>query len=128
MDVLMFLIRKYVLFAAASWIVLRNLTFITITETLVVALAATLVSYLVSDIGVLPTWGNAAATSADFFVVWLTIWGSQLLHGVLNIAVTDAALTAALIAAGEWFLHQHLMEERAGVAPTGPEDAAAGGD
>ncbi len=112
MDVFMVGVKKYVVFAAVSLVVLRNLAFIPLGETLLIALVATLLSYLIADVGILPTWGNAAATSADFFVVFIVIWGSQLVWPVLHIGIWDAILTAGVIAGAEWFFHEYLGRQR----------------
>ncbi len=112
MDVFMVGIRKYVVFVAVFLVVLRNLAFIPLGETLLVALVATLLSYLVADVGILPTWGNAAATSADFFVVFIVIWGSQLVWPVLHIGIWDAILVAGVVAGAEWFFHEYLGRRR----------------
>ncbi|MFO8060159.1 MAG: DUF2512 family protein [Bacillota bacterium] len=115
MEAFLLGLKKYVVFAAVSVVLLRNLVFIPLPATLLIALGAALASYIVADVAILPTWGNAAATAADFFVIWIVIWGAQLVWPVLNIGVLDAIFTAAVIAAAEWFFHQYLGRERLAV-------------
>ncbi len=103
------LLIKYVIFVVVIWGVLNQLTFITTAESLVIATVAALASYLMSDLAVLPTWGNAAASVVDFFTVWVVVWGSQLIWQVLNISVWEAILCAGVITAAEWFLHPSLL-------------------
>ncbi len=108
------LLIKYIIFLVVIWIVLDQLTFIMPAEALLIATAAAIASYLLSDLAVLPTWGNAAASAADFFTVWAVVWGSQLLWRILNIGLPDAIVCAALITAAEWFLHPLILLRRAG--------------
>ncbi len=112
MDVFMVALKKYVVFAAVSIVVLRNLAYIPLGETLLIALVAALLSYLIADVGILPTWGNAVATAADFFLIWAVIWGSQLVWPVLNIGIWDAIFTAGAISGAEWFFHEYLGRQR----------------
>lgn len=112
MNVIGFLVRKYVLAAAVNLTILRGLASVTATEALLIALAATVISYPLVEVRTYPTWGNAVATVMDLLIIWAVIWGSGRLWTAVTIGVRDSAFAAGAIATGEWFLHEQYGRMR----------------
>jgi len=77
-------------------------------EVLVLSLIITLVGYAVGDLWILRRGGNLMASSADFALIFIFIWGIGLLfkEQVYEIALLFSAL---ILAVGEWFFHLYIM-------------------
>ena len=73
------------------------------------SLTTTVVSYLAGDRILLSRIGNRNALIADFLLSYTVVWifGSVLLHNYMQIA-WGSIISAAIITAGEFFVHRML--------------------
>lgn len=101
------LVIKYVMIGAITAILLPLMAPVTVGQALLMALLITIVAYLLGDLMVLVNMGNPSATVSDGVIAALLIWLSS---AVFLVAIPWWAIivTAAVIAAGEWFFHQYL--------------------
>lgn len=84
-----------------------------------ISLVVTIVSYFLGDYTILPRYGNAFATGADFGVVFVITWVllETLLVGTLNddhdgSLVVASLITAAIITICEYFFHKWLLKQQ----------------
>jgi hypothetical protein len=79
------------------------------TDVALFSLTTTVVSYLAGDRILLSRIGNRNALIADFLLSYTVVWifGSVLLHNYMQIA-WGSIISAAIITAGEFFVHRML--------------------
>ncbi|MEJ9211660.1 YndM family protein [Bacillus smithii] len=78
-------------------------------EYFTISLIVTVVSYMLSDLFILPRFGNTAATISDFVLAYILIWavGSGIINE--NISLGWASFWSALILAiAEIFFHRYI--------------------
>ena len=111
MDFLNGLFYKFIMITAVLWIFLGYFGF-TIGNIIITSIVFMAVSYVVSDLFILPRFGNGAATVADFGLAWAMIWllGSYL-FGPLPGLGTASLITASIIAFSETFFHRYLQNQ-----------------
>lgn len=83
---------------------------------LAVGLAGTALNYLLGDLVVLPSAGNAVASAGDGVLGAATAWVVAQLSYAFDTTLGSLALFAVLIAVGEYFFHQYLLASKK-VAP-----------
>lgn len=73
-----------------------------------VALAATVMNYLVGDLLVLPALGNVVASVGDGLMGALIAYAVAFLMAPFSVSFAGLATFAVLVAIGEYFFHQYL--------------------
>ncbi|HHW92417.1 MAG TPA: DUF2512 family protein [Firmicutes bacterium] len=73
-----------------------------------VALAGTVINYLVGDLLVLPSLGNIIASIGDGAMGALTAYIVSMLLPAFQVSMTGLFLFGILVAIGEYFFHQYL--------------------
>ncbi|HEX6989196.1 MAG TPA: DUF2512 family protein [Bacillota bacterium] len=97
------------------------------------AVALTLLSYLVGDLWILPGYGNWTAVAADAGLVLLGLWALPPILGTPGIPFGTMLVTALLLGVGEFYFHRYLQGELqampagGGRGPAGGERRPAGG-
>ncbi|WP_100400672.1 YndM family protein [Bacillus sp. FJAT-44742] len=101
---------KFVMVAASLFIVL-GLWGVPIAEILITSLVLTAGAYLIGDLWVFPSFGNWTAAFADLGLAFAGIWivGTLLFPGI-NLPLA-ALISAAVIAAGEYFFHKFMARK-----------------
>ncbi|WP_174614527.1 YndM family protein [Virgibacillus ihumii] len=108
MDYVKALVIKLVMITAVLWIVLGAFYGVSVGDILLTSVLLTGVSFL-GDVFILPIFGNASAALGDFGLLFAGVWilGIFLFEG--NFSLGSAALiSAAIIAVGEYFLHNYM--------------------
>ncbi len=102
------LVIKFAMIAVVLEVVLGYLTDLSIVNILYVALAVTLLAYLIGDLFVLDKTNNTVATIADAGLALFTIWAFNWIMPDADISFTDALIAAAVLAVGEWIYHKYV--------------------
>lgn len=103
------ILTKFLFFGPAMGIILPFISPVTLTEAILIAIVATLASYLTADLVILPRYGNIAALVADavITVVVALEFAIVLYNGTLN--PLGMLLLAGAVVAGEWYYHGYLL-------------------
>lgn len=104
------LILKFAMIAIVLEVVLGYLTNLSVINILYIALAVTVIAYLVGDLFILDKTNNTIASLADTGLALLVIWGFNYMFPDAAITFTDALISAAVLAAGEWFYHKYVRK------------------
>lgn len=102
-------IVKYLMVAVLLEVLMYLLTNLSFKEILVVALAVTVVSYLIGDLLILAVSSNFVATLADAVLALLTIYVFNYVAGYGTIDFIDALVCALVLAVGEWIFHRYMV-------------------
>ncbi|MCX7710701.1 MAG: YndM family protein [Clostridia bacterium] len=102
------LLIKFIVSAAALEVILGFLTTVSYVNILLIALAVTLISYFIGDLGVLKRTNNTIATITDFVMALLLILAFDALLGPADITLFDAMFAALAVAASEWIFHRYV--------------------
>lgn len=102
-------IVKYLMVAVLLEVLMYLLTNLSFKEILVVALAVTVVSYLIGDLLILAVSNNFVATLADAVLALLTIYVFNYVAGYGTIDFIDALVCALVLAVGEWIFHRYMV-------------------
>ena len=81
-----------------------------------VALAATVINYLVGDLMVLPAFGNTVASIGDGIMAGLVAYVAALATPMFTAPLNALLIFAVLVGIGEYFFHQFLKNSEK-VAP-----------
>lgn len=110
------LIIKFLMIGLICLIALPYLAGVTALQAIGLAVALTIIAYIISDLLLLPNFGNWTATIVDAILAFATIWAAQFVVTAMTISFTAAAVTAVVIGVGEFFFHTWL--QRANVVQT----------
>ncbi len=109
------LILKFVIIAVVLELVLLNLTALSFGGILTIALAVTILAYLIGDMAILPKSNNTVATIADIGLSVLTIWLFNFIFPGAAISFFDALIASIGIGVSEWVFHKFISKS---VLPT----------
>jgi hypothetical protein len=110
------LIIKYIITFIAVWIAFDYIERNTLGTLLFVALACTVINYLVGDLLVLPNLGNIVASIGDGLLGALVAYGLDLILVGFITTINALIIFGILIAIVEFFFHIYLTK-RERVAP-----------
>lgn len=110
------MVIKFLMVGLVLLIALPLLAVVTATQAILLAVALTVIAYVIADLGVLPNFGHWTAVVVDAILAFLTIWAAQFVVRAMTISFTAAAVTAVIIGVGEYFFHSWL--QRANVIQT----------
>ncbi|HEY3315439.1 MAG TPA: DUF2512 family protein [Bacillota bacterium] len=110
------LIIKFLMLGLVALIALPLLAKVTAMQAIGLAVALTVIAYILDDLLILPAFGNGVATVADVVLAFLTLWAANFVVRTLAIGFWAAAITAVIIGVGEYFFHTWL--QRANVVRT----------
>jgi len=82
----------------------------------VVAVVGTIANYLIGDLLILPTVGNAFAAIADGALASLLAWAVGYFAPAFRTSFASLAMFSFLVSIGEYFFHIYLLRDRK-VAP-----------
>lgn len=106
-----------VLKVAMIWLLLALLIPVfgrsTWSQTLITGLVLVILSYVASDLWILPKFGNMASIIADFGIYALGIWAMVKALPQFIITTSGYWIIALALTAGEWFFHQYLLATKA---------------
>jgi hypothetical protein len=102
------LMIKAALIFPVVWILLSLFNDVSFLDSTIIAAGLWLISYVMGDLMVLPKMGNLAASSGDFVLSFLIVWGGLKLLGYDDV-MGEALLTAAVITGGEYFFHSWML-------------------
>ncbi len=104
------LLMKFVLTLGAAWVSFSLFANATFTSVLIIAIAGTLLNYLIGDLFVLPNFGNIMASIGDGGLAALTAYViSRFTYGFAATA-TSFVVFAVLISIAEYFFHIYLLK------------------
>ncbi|MGE5557817.1 MAG: DUF2512 family protein [Bacillota bacterium] len=110
------LVIKFLMTSIASYVAFRVTDNNGLTWILSVALAATVLNYLLGDLLILGTLGNLAATVADGVLAAFTAYLGAAVSPGNDVTSTSLLVFAVLVALGEYLFHTYLSHSRK-VAP-----------
>jgi len=110
------LVVKYVLTFIAAFIAFDVLLNNDMSWIIFLALAGTVLNYLIGDLLVLPSMGNLFASIGDGFLAGLTAYILDLLVPEFTTTWTTLLWFGILVAVGEFFFHMYLKRDEK-VAP-----------
>ncbi len=102
------LLIKFIMIAIVLELVLLLATNLTFGEILWIAVAVTIVAYLIGDLFVLPRSNNTVATLVDIGLAFITIYMYNYLFNNPVITVMDALIASVIIGIGEWVFHKYM--------------------
>lgn len=103
---------KFFMLAIVLAILLPSFTNVDFNQAMVVAILLTIAAYIIGDMIILPTFGNAVATVADAGLAAIVIWGAQYLLVGYVMDWTSALITGAVVGVGEYFFHRYLNKTK----------------
>ncbi|GAA0591677.1 DUF2512 family protein [Virgibacillus siamensis] len=108
MDYVKALVIKLAMITAVLWVVLGGFYGVSLGDILLTSLLLTGVSFL-GDMFLLPIFENASAALGDFGLTFAGVWilGIFLFEGDFSLG-TASLISAAVIAVGEYFLHNYM--------------------
>ncbi len=109
------LVLKYVLTFGAAWLAFRGLGN-RLGAISIVALLGTALNYIVGDLGVLPRFGNFAASAGDGVLAAVTAYVSDLAADRFDTTFGSLVLFGIIVAVAEYFFHRFLLRTKE-VAP-----------
>ncbi|MHB0885655.1 MAG: DUF2512 family protein [Bacillota bacterium] len=110
------LVIKFLMIGLVCLIALPFLAGVTAVQAIGLAVALTIIAYILSDLLVLPNFGDWTASIVDAVLAFLTLWGAQFVVRTLTISFTAAVIAAVIIGVGDFFFHTWL--QRANVVQT----------
>jgi|AGTN01.2.fsa_nt_gi Protein of unknown function (DUF2512). len=103
------LLTKFLFFGPAIGILLPFFSSVKLSGAIIIALAATLATYLTADLVVLPRYGNLPALVLDAAIAVLVAWEFALVIYNTPISVPGMLFMAVVIMAGEWYYHGYVF-------------------
>lgn len=100
---------KFIMALVLLEITLSLMTALTVVQILLIALAVTLVSYVMIDMLVLAFSNNIVATLCEAILAFLTIYVVSYWISHHFTAVGTAVASAVILAAAGWFFHKYTM-------------------
>lgn len=110
------MIIKFLMLGLVCLIALPLLATVTAVQAIGLAVALTVIAYVIGDLLILPTFGNWTAVVSDIVLAFLVLWGANYVVRTLAVGFWAAAITAVIIGVGEYFFHTWL--QRANVVQT----------
>jgi hypothetical protein len=83
------------------------------TQTIITAAVLTLLSYILSDLWILPKYGNLGSLIADLGLSVLTVWAMARALPQFELSATGLWVIAVAFTVGEWLYHYYLLTTRA---------------
>ncbi|WHH60039.1 DUF2512 family protein [Petroclostridium sp. X23] len=102
------LLIKFMMIAVALEVILMLVTDLSFGAILYIALAVTLIAYVIGDLLILPASNNTVATIADAGLALVTIFMFNYVFRGAYISFADALLAAAVLGVGEWIFHKYV--------------------
>jgi hypothetical protein len=102
------LLIKFVMIAIVLETVLYMSTELSFTSILYIAVAVTILAYIIGDLLILPATNNTVATVSDAVLALATIYMFNYLWNTRVISFRNALISAAVIGVGEWFFHKYV--------------------
>lgn len=103
------ILTKFLFIGPVMGILLPFFSSVKISGAIIIALAATLATYLTADLVVLPRYGNLPALAVDAAIAVLVAWEFALVLYNASISVPGMLFTAVAVIAGEWYYHGYLF-------------------
>ncbi|MEL7656987.1 MAG: DUF2512 family protein [Bacillota bacterium] len=104
------IIIKFVVIWAAAWISFSVFGYVGFYTVLTIAIAATVLNYLIGDLAVLPRLGNVIATILDGLLSAVTAYGILYYSAVTYYTMTSVLIFAVIVAVAEIFFHMYLVK------------------
>ncbi|MDS1030520.1 DUF2512 family protein [Bacillota bacterium LX-D] len=112
----MALIAKFLMTFVAAWISFGLIDSTAFSGILSVAIAGTVLNYLIGDLFILPKFGNLVASVGDGLMAALTAYVFDLIMNTFNTSLTGLFIFALIVAIAEYFFHIYLLKSEK-VAP-----------
>jgi hypothetical protein len=103
------ILTKFLFFAPAMGVVLPFVSPANLSEAILIAVVATLATYLTADLVILPRYGNVAAIAADAVIAVAVALEFTLILYNVPLKPLGMLLIAVVTAAGEWYYHGYLL-------------------
>lgn len=116
MRTIMALLLKLVVTFAAAWVAFNLVDLNSLSMISVVAVAGTVLNYLLGDLLILPSTGNITASVGDGVLGAAVAYVVDLFSYNFNASATGLIIFAAIIAVAEYFFHIYLIKDEK-VAP-----------
>ncbi len=101
---------KYLMVGVLLEIVLIALTPLGIGQIALIALAVTIVSYVIADLVLLNFSNNTVATLVDLLLTFGTVYLFNYRYGMGVLTYGDCAAAAVVVGIGEWFFHRYMAK------------------
>lgn len=106
------LIIKFIVTMAAAWISFMIFGQVAFWTVVVIALAGTVLNYLIGDLLILPRFGNVVASILDGILGGVTAWIILAFFPVTYTYMTSVYMFALIVAVAEFFFHMYLLSSR----------------
>jgi hypothetical protein len=106
------LIIKFIVTMAAAWIAFMMFGQVAFWTVAVIALAGTILNYLIGDLLVLPRFGNVIASILDGILGGAIAWMILAYTPVTYTYMTSIYIFAVIVAVAEFFFHMYLLSSR----------------
>ena len=116
MRTIMALLFKFVACFVAAWIAFGVIDANPLSMIAIIAVAGTVLNYLLGDLVILPSMGNITAAIGDGVLGAATAYVVDLFSYSFNASVTGLIVFAAIIAVAEYYFHIYLFKDEK-VAP-----------
>lgn len=104
------LLYKFVTTFIAAWLSFSVIDQNILSIIVIVALAGTLLKYLIGDLFVFPSMGNIFASIIDGILAAVTVYIFDLFSATLLTSSTGLIIFAALISVAEYIFHIYLIK------------------
>lgn len=102
-------IIKFIVTLGAAWISFMMFSTAAFWTVLIIAVAGTVLNYLIGDLLVLPRFGNVAASILDGILGGAIAWMVLLYYPAAYGNITSVYIFAVIIAVAEFFFHMYLI-------------------
>jgi hypothetical protein len=103
------LIIKFIVTMVAAWFSFMMFGRVAFWTVVIIALAGTVINYLIGDLLILPRWGNAIAAILDGILGGATAWVILAFSPVTYTFRTSVFIFAIIVAVAEFFFHMYLI-------------------
>lgn len=106
------LIIKFIISMAAAWIAFMIFGTASFWTMLMIAIAGTVLNFLIGDMLILPRFGNVTAAVLDGILGGVVAWLILIYTPVTNYSITSVYFFAVIVAVAEFFFHMYLVSAR----------------
>lgn len=110
MKTILAIIIKFVVTLAAAWISFSLFGYVAFYTVLIIAIAGTVLNYLIGDMLILPRLGNTITTVVDGLLSAVTAYTVLYYSTVTYYTMTSILIFAVIVAVAEIFFHMYLVK------------------
>jgi hypothetical protein len=101
---------KIIVLGAVIYLILPTVGRVPSMDRVIIAVVATVVTYLIGDLLILPRWGSMVTAVADVLLIWASIMVTAMFLTTTSVTWSGALIIGVIGGVIEWFFHMFLKE------------------